>query len=70
MILYRIVILRQCYPADEVDEAPVKDVKPSTVEAELRKPSFTKQPTTVLTVKQYETATLLANIDGAPRPNG
>lgn len=48
----------------------MEEVESTVAEAGLKKPTFTKQPTTVLTVKTQDTATLIANIDGVPRPKG
>lgn len=58
------------YLAEKIDKQPIKKAEPSKVEVALKKPSFTKQPTLVVSVEPKQTATLLANIDGVPRPSG
>lgn len=45
-------------------------VEPKMVSVDMKKPAFTKQPTLSVSVKPKDTATLIANIEGVPRPTG
>ena len=55
---------------DTVDHTPVEEVQPTVESAELQQPYFTKELSRSIIVKPNDTATLLANIAGVPRPEG
>lgn len=58
------------FAVESLKKLEVLDFQPSEEKLEYKKPYFTKIPTLTLPVKPKETATLIANIDGTPRPKG
>ena len=58
------------YLVGSLKDVPRQEAVVVEEEIGYKKPFFTKIPTLTVSVKPKDTATLIANIDGVPRPNG